>query len=38
MPIINLKQQYPHLYDEILLEISDPIFEVYERARKYENN
>lgn len=38
MPIINLKQQYPHLYDEILLEISDPIFEVYERARKDENN
>lgn len=38
MPIINLKQQYPHLYNEILLEVSDPIFEVYERARKDEDN
>ena len=38
MPIINLKQQYPHLYDEILLDVSDPIFEVYDLSRKSENN
>ena len=38
MPIINLKHQYPHLYDEILLEVSDPIFEVYDLSRKGENN
>ena len=38
MPIINLKTQYPHLFDEILLEVSDPIFEVYDRSRKGENN
>ena len=34
MPIVNLKQQYPHLYEETILEISDPIFEVYELSRK----
>lgn len=38
MPIINLKQQYPHLYDEILLDVSAPIFEVYDLSRKGENN
>ena len=38
MPIINLKQQYPHLYDEILLDVSEPIFEVYNLSRKCENN
>ena len=37
MPIVNLKQQYPHLYEETMLEISDPIFEVYELSRKKEN-
>ena len=34
MPIVNLKQQYPHLYEETMLEISDPIFEVYKLSRK----
>lgn len=38
MPLINLKQQYPYLFDEILLEVSDPIFEVYDLSRKSENN
>ncbi|MDD3411118.1 MAG: sigma-70 family RNA polymerase sigma factor [Eubacteriales bacterium] len=38
MPIINLNRQYPHLYDEILLDVSDPIFEVYDLSRKSENN
>lgn len=34
MPIINLKSQYPHLPENIFMEISDPIFEVYDRSRK----
>lgn len=38
MPIINLKQQYPHMYEEILLDVPEPIFEVYDLSRKAENN
>lgn len=38
MPIIDLKQQYPHLYDETLMDVPQPIFEVFDRARKDENN
>lgn len=38
MPIINLKTQYPHLPEDIFMEISDPIFEVYDRSRKQLNN
>lgn len=38
MPIINLKHQYPHLYDEIMLEVAEPILEVYDLSRKCENN
>lgn len=34
MPIINLKQQYPHLYNEIMLEVSEPIFEVYDLSAR----
>ena len=30
MPIINLRSQYPHLSEDIFMEISDPIFEVYD--------
>ena len=37
MPIVNLKRQYPHLYDEILLDVSDPIFEVYDLYRRKES-
>ena len=34
MPIINLRSQYPHLSEDIFMEISDPIFEVYDHSRK----
>ena len=38
MPIINLRSQYPHLSEDIFMEISDPIFEVYDHFRKQINN
>ena len=38
MPIINLRSQYPHLSEDIFMEISDPIFEVYDHSRKQINN
>ena len=34
MPIINLRSQYPHLSEDIFMEISDPIFEVYDHSRR----
>lgn len=38
MPIINLRSQYPHLSEDIFMEISDRIFEVYDHSRKQINN
>lgn len=34
MPIVNLKEQYPHLAESLFLDIPDPIFEVYDLSRR----
>ncbi len=38
MPIINLKQQYPHLPDDLFMELPDAIIEVYEASRRKESS